>query len=103
MKTRSYTEADGYDETILPMDFKTSGQIIDDEINSYIVNPLPTGARLHAIVDACHSGTLLLRIIITTCYYAAAGAIVCEQIMQYASQTNIEWKIFPQSLFIYLR
>jgi len=29
----------------------------DDEINQRIINPLPTGARLYAVVDACHSGS----------------------------------------------
>ncbi|XP_068316127.1 metacaspase-1-like [Pyrus communis] len=58
---RNYTgdEVDGFDETLCPSDFETQGMIIDDEINATIVKPLPTGARLHAIVDACHSGTVL--------------------------------------------
>ncbi|KAG9451485.1 hypothetical protein H6P81_011450 [Aristolochia fimbriata] len=52
-------EADGYDEAICPMDYETEGTIVDDEINETIVRPLPKGAKLHAIVDACHSGTIL--------------------------------------------
>ena len=24
-----------------------------------LVNPLPVGVRLHAVIDACHSGSLL--------------------------------------------
>lgn len=56
---RSYEEADGYDETICPLDFETQGMIVDDEINQAIVRPLPHGVKLHAIVDACHSGTVL--------------------------------------------
>ncbi|KAJ4783911.1 Metacaspase-1 [Rhynchospora pubera] len=52
-------EVDGFDETILPMDFEQEGMIVDDEINDTIVRPLPRGAKLHAIVDACHSGTVL--------------------------------------------
>ncbi|XP_031277258.1 metacaspase-1 [Pistacia vera] len=58
---RNYTgeEVDGYDETLCPVDFETQGMIIDDEINATIVKPLPRGAKLHAIVDACHSGTVL--------------------------------------------
>ncbi|XP_020586224.1 metacaspase-1 [Phalaenopsis equestris] len=52
-------EADGYDETICPLDFETQGMIVDDEINATIVRPLPHGVRLHAIIDACHSGTVL--------------------------------------------
>jgi len=33
--------------------------VVDDELNRLLVNPLPQGVRLHAIIDACHSGTAL--------------------------------------------
>lgn len=56
---RTGDEVDGYNETIWPMDYKTQGVILDDEINSTIVNPLPRGVKLHAVIDACHSGTAL--------------------------------------------
>jgi hypothetical protein len=36
-----------------------AGMIVDDELNRLLVNPLPPRVRLHAIVDACHSGTVL--------------------------------------------
>ncbi|XP_059633798.1 metacaspase-1-like [Cornus florida] len=52
-------EVDGYDETLCPLDFETQGMIVDDEINATIVRPLPQGVKLHAIIDACHSGTVL--------------------------------------------
>lgn len=50
-------ESDGLDETILPVDYQTSGQIIDDQIHDFLVKPLPCGARLTALMDCCHSGT----------------------------------------------
>ncbi|KAA8494504.1 Metacaspase-1 [Porphyridium purpureum] len=50
-------EEDGYDETILPVDFQRAGQIVDDELHAILVKPLPAGARLTALIDACHSGT----------------------------------------------
>ncbi|KAI3783558.1 hypothetical protein L1987_42642 [Smallanthus sonchifolius] len=58
---RNYTgdEIDGYDETLCPLDFETQGMIVDDEINATIVKPIPHGVKLHAIIDACHSGTML--------------------------------------------
>ncbi|KAL2555876.1 Metacaspase-1 [Forsythia ovata] len=58
---RNYTgdEIDGYDETLCPLDYETHGMIVDDEINATIVRPLPRGVKLHAIIDACHSGTVL--------------------------------------------
>ncbi|KAL2615422.1 hypothetical protein AAZV13_08G065600 [Glycine max] len=52
-------EIDGFDETLCPVDFLREGMIIDNEINSTIVWPLKEGVTLHAIVDACHSGTIL--------------------------------------------
>uniref|UniRef100_A0A2P2JM41 Uncharacterized protein MANES_01G273100 n=1 Tax=Rhizophora mucronata TaxID=61149 RepID=A0A2P2JM41_RHIMU len=60
-RQRNYSgdEVDGYDETLCPLDFQTQGMIVDDEINATIVRPLPQGVKLHAIIDACHSGTVL--------------------------------------------
>jgi len=52
-------ESDGFDETILPLDYKRAGQIVDDEINAIMVRPLPPGCRLTAIFDSCHSGTAM--------------------------------------------
>ncbi|KAL5564080.1 hypothetical protein UlMin_033827 [Ulmus minor] len=52
-------ELDGFDETICPVDFMQEGMVLDNEINTYIVRPLKEGVILHAIVDACHSGTIL--------------------------------------------
>ncbi|MED6108733.1 hypothetical protein PIB30_026820 [Stylosanthes scabra] len=52
-------EVDGYDEAICPVDYEHEGKIIDDEINATIVRPLPRGAKLHALVDTCFSGTVL--------------------------------------------
>ena len=52
-------EVDGYNEALCPMDFERSGKILDDDINEIIVRPLGKGVKLHAIVDTCHSGTIL--------------------------------------------
>ncbi|XP_047336285.1 metacaspase-1-like [Impatiens glandulifera] len=52
-------EVDGYNETLCPVDFKTSGMIFDNEINDAIVKPIKTDVKLHAIIDACHSGTVI--------------------------------------------
>lgn len=56
---RSMDEVDGYDEAICPVDYEHEGKIVDDEINSTIVRPLPQGAKLHAVIDTCFSGTVL--------------------------------------------
>ncbi|PBK64313.1 hypothetical protein ARMSODRAFT_962150 [Armillaria solidipes] len=52
-------EVDGYDEVIFPVDFKDQGEIIDDEMHSIMVKPLPSGCRLTALFDCSHSGTAL--------------------------------------------
>eukprot|EP00887_Chlorella_sp_A99_P000996 scaffold5.g996.t1 len=52
-------EVDGLNSTIVPADYRQSGQMIDDELNALLVQPLRTGARLHALVDACHSATAI--------------------------------------------
>lgn len=56
---RDYTgdESDGMNETLVPTDHERAGQLIDDELNKRLVNPLGPGVRLHALLDACHSGT----------------------------------------------
>ena len=52
-------EDDGYNETVMPLDFKQAGQIIDDDLHTILVKPLPPGCRLTAIFDSCHSGTVM--------------------------------------------
>jgi hypothetical protein len=52
-------EEDGYDETIMPLDFQKNGQIIDDDLHNILVEPLKAGVRLTLIFDCCHSGTVL--------------------------------------------
>ena len=52
-------EMDGFDESIMPCDYLTNGQIVDDEIYDILVAPLPKGCKLTAIFDSCHSGTIM--------------------------------------------
>ncbi|ESQ31468.1 hypothetical protein EUTSA_v10004470mg [Eutrema salsugineum] len=52
-------EMDGQDEALCPLDHETEGKIIDDEVNKTLVRPLVHGAKLHAVIDACNSGTVL--------------------------------------------
>lgn len=52
-------EDDGNDEVIYPLDHKTAGFIVDDDIHTIMVKPLPPGCRLTAIFDSCHSGTAM--------------------------------------------
>jgi len=57
VRDTSGDEEDGLDETICPVDYRTAGQIVDDDIWDLIVKPLPSGCRLTALMDCCHSGT----------------------------------------------
>ncbi|GJE99037.1 caspase family protein [Phanerochaete sordida] len=59
VKDRDGDEVDGFDEVILPVDFRKAGIITDDVMHDIMVTPLPTGCRLTALFDSCHSGTAL--------------------------------------------
>jgi metacaspase-1 len=61
IKNNNGTEPDGFDETIIPVDFMTAGQIRDDILRN-IINNVPEGAKFVAVMDSCHSeGTFDLR------------------------------------------
>ena len=47
-------EEDGMDETLVPVDYAKSGQIVDDDVHDVLVRGLPKGVRLTAIMDCCH-------------------------------------------------
>ena len=44
MRDTSGDEADGMDETIMPVDYSSAGQIIDDDLYSQMIAVLPEGA-----------------------------------------------------------
>ena len=52
-------EEDGYDEAMVPLDFKRKGHILDDELYKIFVQGLPAGVHVVAVMDCCHSGTIL--------------------------------------------
>ncbi|KAJ6526921.1 caspase domain-containing protein [Mycena vulgaris] len=55
---RSNSEEDGKDECIVPVEGE-SMLIVDNELHDRLVEPLPSGAHLVAVLDTCHSGSLL--------------------------------------------
>ena len=62
-------ENDYYDEVICPVDFSTSGMIVDDYIYDNLINKLPQNVTLFSIMDCCHSGTIFdLPCLYTTTY-----------------------------------
>lgn len=50
-------EADGMNETLIPLDHTRAGHIVDDDLNRELINPIGQGVILHAVIDACHSGS----------------------------------------------
>jgi len=56
---RDGDEDDGYDETLIPVDFKSAGQIVDDEVFKRLVLPMQQGVNVTVLMDCCHSGTVL--------------------------------------------
>jgi hypothetical protein len=59
VKDTSGDEADGMDETMVPVDYKHKGQLVDDDIFAKLVAPLPKGVKLTVVMDCCHSGSIL--------------------------------------------
>mmetsp|Transcript_32037 Transcript_32037/g.61956 ORF Transcript_32037/g.61956 Transcript_32037/m.61956 type:complete len:203 (+) Transcript_32037:2-610(+) len=47
------------DETLVPVDYQSAGQIVDDEIHDVLCRGLAKGVRLTAIMDCCHSESML--------------------------------------------
>ncbi|CAM9296919.1 unnamed protein product [Chrysoparadoxa australica] len=52
-------EADGKDETMVPLDYQRAGQIRDDLIFTELVVGVPKGVTLTVVMDCCHSGSIL--------------------------------------------
>lgn len=52
-------EEDGLDETLVPVDYRTAGQIRDDDLFDIFVHPMPHGVTVTCLMDCCHSGTVL--------------------------------------------
>ncbi|KAF8879360.1 caspase domain-containing protein [Infundibulicybe gibba] len=58
IENKNNSEEDGMDECIIPSDGPTK-LITDNELRRCLVDPLPVGCSLTAILDACHSASLL--------------------------------------------
>jgi hypothetical protein len=58
-QSRNRTGDEAMDSTLCPVDYKSAGMIIDDELSARLINPLPPGVKMHVVIDACHSGTVL--------------------------------------------
>lgn len=54
---RNRDETDGKDETLIPLDFQTAGEITDDWLFDNLISKIPKDASLYCFLDCCHSGT----------------------------------------------
>lgn len=59
IKDNSNDEADGLDEVIVPLDYKTAGIISDDWLFTNMVSKIVSGATLWGFTDCCHSGSMI--------------------------------------------
>lgn len=59
LRDESGDEEDGYDETLIPLDYQTNGQIRDDDLLRHLVIPMKGGVFVTSVMDCCHSGTVL--------------------------------------------
>lgn len=44
---------------MVPVDYATAGQIRDDDLKTTLVSAMPSGSTLVALMDCCHSATVL--------------------------------------------
>lgn len=59
LEDSSGDEPDGFDEALMPVDYMTAGEIVDDEIFRLLLIPMPKNVVVTALFDCCHSGTIL--------------------------------------------
>jgi hypothetical protein len=52
-------ETDKTDETIVPLNFETSNQIIDDWLFTNMISKINKNVNLYCFFDSCHSGTVI--------------------------------------------
>ena len=52
-------EEDGNDEALCPVDYAEAGVLRDDDVLQMLITPLKQDVMLTAIMDCCHSGTIL--------------------------------------------
>ena len=48
-----------FDEILYPLDHQVSGQIRDFNLYRHFVQPMPAGVTVTAVMDCCHSGSVL--------------------------------------------
>jgi metacaspase-1 len=59
MRDDENDEKDGFDETLVPVDFASAGQIRDDDVFKALIGPMKSGVVVTSVMDCCHSGSVL--------------------------------------------
>lgn len=59
IKDTSNGDVNGYDETIVPLDYETQGVITDDWLYNYMVKKIEKDITLIGFSDSCHSGSVV--------------------------------------------
>lgn len=59
VKDKNKDESDKQDESIIPLDFETAGEIIDDWLFENLVNKVLKDVNLYCFFDSCFSGTVI--------------------------------------------
>jgi metacaspase-1 len=68
LKDDESDEGDGYDEALVPLDYKEKGMIRDDDLYDILVKPLAEGTHMVVLVSAlCRSTSPLM--LVTLLYY----------------------------------
>lgn len=57
VRDRNGDEKDGYDEALVPSDYKRAGFLLDDELHQALLQ-FPASTNIKIIMDCCHSGTI---------------------------------------------
>ena len=81
-KDRDGDEHDGFDEVLVPCDFRRAGYISDDELYDRLVDQVPDGVTLTVVMDCCHSGTMLD---LPRTYRSHRGAIIRRTQQKYVN------------------
>ena len=76
-------ESDARDETIMPLDFQTAGEITDDWLFKKLISVVPKDVTLYCFLDCCHSGTAidLNHNYQSNCKYIKGGGIIPENLV----------------------
>ena len=59
LRDENNEEHDGYDETLIPVNYQSAGQIRDDTVFAELVGSMAEGSTLTCLIDCCHSGSVL--------------------------------------------